>query len=95
MELLRSGTKTWIRGPDLPDRIKSAVMIIDPVTNSPILLGGKPENNEQYSKNIYKLEAMIGQEIEFAENWSLLEQKLKQGRDSFVAFTVPDEYCLE
>jgi hypothetical protein len=84
VEILDIGANEWRAGPDLPFRIHAAQMVEDP-DGGVVLVGGSADST-WYHDTLYQL-PHAGADA----RWIRMEQKLKFGRESHVAFLVPDD----
>jgi hypothetical protein len=69
----------WKAGPNMPMGIEGSVMV--EFQNGVILVGGGGQGD---GRHLYKLSSPIG-------NWTEMKQTLKEPRNRFVSFLVPDE----
>ncbi len=84
VEILDLGANEWRKGPNLPFGITHAQMVEDP--NGGVVLVGGESYHTDYLDTLYQL-PHGGEEAV----WIKMEQKLKIGRNSHVAFLVPDD----
>jgi hypothetical protein len=87
VEILDLGAKERRKGPDLPFGIVSAQIVEDP--NEGVILVGGASYSYRYLEilgTLYQLPHGGADAV-----WTKMEQKLKIGRDSPVAFLVPDD----
>ncbi len=79
----------WIRGPDMPRKVKAAPGVTSPDGKSLFIIGGLDMNGGAFhSPVIYQLAYRNG-----CWGWSEMQQKLQDGRRNHAAMLVPDSYC--
>jgi hypothetical protein len=83
VEILDEGSDKWRTGPELPFGIGHAQMVEDH-DEGVVLVGGQSSSNE-FLNTLYQL-PHAGVDVK----WTRMNQQLKKGRKSHVAFLVPD-----
>ncbi len=84
VEILDLGATVWRKGPNVPFGISLAQMVED--SNGGVVLVGGKSYHTDYLDTLYQLPHGGADAA-----WTKMEQKLKIGRNSHVAFLVPDD----
>ena len=74
----------WILGPKLPIDLWGHVMETGPTGKSVIVIGGKNESGDIYSKKLFEL-------TDLSKDWVELEQKLENGRHNHLVMAISEE----